>query len=84
MKTMSRLIKVLAFLALFAFFDRLLETSAFRAATINSFVDSVSLAIGIESKYIDFALISLMALGILWSILFVSRCLNGMMKHKPM
>lgn len=78
---LSRLTKVLVYVALFGFLDRMLDVLHFRAALLNAFVDSLSLAVGVGSRYIDWALVAMAAAGTLWTLTTVCSALAGMVKR---
>ncbi|MBZ5575407.1 MAG: hypothetical protein LAP40_02470 [Acidobacteriia bacterium] len=72
-----RLTKILAFVALFAFLDRALDATHFRASLLNAFVDSLSMSLGIASKYIDWTLVTLAAAGMLATLTTLFRALTS-------
>ena len=78
---LSRLTKIVAFLALVAFVNRALDRSQFRASLLNQFVDSVSTSLGIGSRYVDLGIVTLLAAAVLWTLTTVCQSLTGMLKR---
>jgi len=77
---LSRLTKVVGFLALFLLLERLLDRTGFRVGTLNALVDSLSLDTGIRPAYLDFAVVGIAAGVILWLLTVVCRSLYALMK----
>ena len=79
--TVLRLTRILAFIALFAFLERALDSSRFRASVLNAFVDSLSMSLGIGSKYVDLLLVILAAAGLLGTLTTLVRALTGALRR---